>query len=154
MQQQSVRESISKYFDNPTLTKTENNDEFSIYMTKNNSLLATVHRYIIVFVPKDTFFIGSQRTLSDLKWTIFQTRSLVSRHPANTTFYSYIPKKTHPYNTGITILRKEPQYSTYTSSIFPITITLLNMDDSFFPDHGTINSALETYSTMIQFIGM
>lgn len=146
----NIHKVIDTYYDHPTLTKTQNSDEYSIYIAKNNSLLATTHRYIIAFVPHDTFFIGHQCSLSTLNWKVFQARLIPEQYKVSP--YSYTPKKIHPYTSMIKKSEHTSEFTTYTCEQFPITISLLTneQDLNIYPDQGLLNSALETYHTIIQ----
>ena len=153
MSNQDIYEVIATYFDNPNLTKVDNQNKFSVYTAKNTSLLSTTHRYITAIVPEDTYFIGTPIPLKSLKWISFQTRAIPNNQ--DVALFSYIPKKVSPYNTPIQINKKEEKYFSYITQTFPIQISLLKDKETqinTFPDRGTLNSALETYSTIIQFV--
>jgi len=153
MSNQDIHSVISTYFDNPRLTKVDNQNRYSIYTAKNTSLLSTTHRYITAIVPEDTYFIGTAIPLNDLKWASFQTRAIPDNK--DVVLFSYIPKKVSPYNTPIHVNKKEERYYSYITQTFPIQITLLKDSETqinTFPDRGTLNSALETYSTIIQLV--
>ena len=143
---------IDQYFDHPKLTKVGNNNGNSIYMAKNTSHLVTTHRYIIVMVPTDVVIMGQTIPLSDLHWTSFQTRTFsVKEH--NPEIYSYMPKKTAPFTSLIVQEEDTSKYSSYRSQQFPLKIYIFKKETSdSFPSRAQLNSALETYSTLIQFV--
>ena len=45
----SVYNSFSEYFGDPLLTKIKDVEQYSVYMTKIQSMLGTTYRYLIVF---------------------------------------------------------------------------------------------------------
>ena len=143
---------IDQYFDHPKLTKVSNNNGNSIYMAKNTSQLVTTHRYIIVMVPTDVVIIGQTVPLSDLRWTSFQTRALAFKEH-NPCIYSYIPKKIAPFTSLIIQEEDTDKYSSYKSQQFPLILYIFKKESSdSFPQRAQLNSALETYSTLIQFV--
>lgn len=144
---------INNYFDSPIMTKISNDDNrFSIYMCKLNIHLSNTHRFLICIAPRDAFFIGSTCPLKDLTWKVFQTRTLPNKYPMIKSTHSYQPKHSHPYNTSIKEVSRTTKEVIYSVKNIPeITITLLqNIENIYeYPREGLINSALETYNTLI-----
>lgn len=142
---------INTYFDNPVFTKIKNTDDYSIYMCKLNIQLGNEYRYLVCIVPRDVFFIGVLQPLSSLQWTVFQTRSLVDAYSDIKSKHTYYPKQGGVFNSVITRKTETKQEVVYTSKEIPVEISLLintkNLYD--YPPIGTLNSALETYNTVL-----
>lgn len=148
-----VYRAIDEYFDHPKLTKVRNDDQWSTYMAKTTSHLVTVHRYIIALVPKDIVMIGQQVPLAELKWSFFQTRALPHREPYDTNMITYRPKRGGVFSTPISKSKQTDNFIEYTCTNLPIHIVIFPQEEHIsFPQHAELNSALETYSTMIQFV--
>lgn len=141
---------ITDYYGNPVFTKIENRDNHSVYMCKVKSLL-NVHRYLIAFVDMDVYFKGHEQSLSNLKWTTFQTRSLKENY--NIKPFIHTPLKGGVYSTHIARVHKDEKQSVYDTTELPVLITLL-VDEHMmydYPDTGALNSGLETYNTILVF---
>lgn len=143
---------ITEYYDNPKLTKIKDIDNFSIYMAKIDYLLYNEHRYIIAFMIKNNFQIGTLVDLDDIKWHSFQTRSITDDHKIMT--FQHIPKKLSKFQLRIELTSRDEKQSVYKCINLPnITLTLLHKGNSKyeFTDKGTLISALETWRTIITF---
>jgi hypothetical protein len=140
-----------KYFNNPTMTKIKNQNQFSMYACKVFGLLSKEHRYIIVFTYLDNEPIGTYIGLHNIRWINLQTRTLTENLPCTT--HSYIPTNESPLSVAISRTETTPQSSTYLCKTFPkISVTLLNNSKRSYQNEGTIVAALETYETIISFI--
>ena len=141
---------IDIYFDSPTLYKyKDTNDGHSVYITRVSCLLGNEYRYLIAVVKKDNMSIRHKEKLSNLYWVSFQTRKLneiemLSGLPE----HSYQVKQ-RGYQNKIELTNKNNLTSIYKTNI-PIIITLLH-NQSEYQDNGFLNSALETYQTIITF---
>ena len=103
-------------------------------------------------VPLDVIMTGRNVPLIELFWTSFQTRSMpVKEHNPN--IYSYVPKKVSPFTSLISKTGETADYTAYLSEQFPLNIYLFHDADSgrAFPQKGQLNSAVETYATLIEF---
>ena len=140
-----------KYFNNPSMTKIKNQNQFSMYACKVYGLLSKEHRYIIVFTYLNAEPVGHVVGLRDIRWINLQTRTLTDNLRCTT--HSYIPTNDSPLNVGITRTETTPQSSTYLCKSFPkVSVTLLNSSKRNYQNEGTIVAALETYETIISFI--
>jgi hypothetical protein len=148
----TTRKLFVDYFENPIFTKTANKDGYSIYYCKINIHLANAYRYLIALCKEDVFFNGENVPLDRLNWVVFQTRSLPENKPLKT--HNYSPKHSAPFNTIITRTSSaDADENVYRCSAYPIEITLLKSKDTFiYPPTGRINSALETFNTIIELI--
>ena len=146
----TTRKIFVDYFENPIFTKTDNKDGYSIYYCKINVYLANAYRYLIAVCKEDVFFTGENVPLDRLDWVVFQTRSLPENKPMKT--HNYSPKHSPPYNTVITRKVSNAE-NVYQCSVYPMEITLLTSKDNLvYPLTGRINSALETFNTIIELI--
>lgn len=139
------------YYNNPVFTKIKNTGDYSIYMCKLNVHLANKYRYLVCMVQRDVFFVGETQPLSDIRWQIFQTRSLTDSHPIIKKRHSYHPKSNDILNSSIHQISKNNQETKYTSANIPVEISLLSDSNNLYeyPSTGTVKAALETYNTVI-----
>ncbi len=154
----TLHQVVTEYFNSTSLVKVDNANGFGLYMARVNSMLSNTFRYIIAMVPHDVSLIGQMVPLHELRWTVFQTRSLPARHPRDGPItvptFAYSPKK-HGFFSSELVVKPEAsnsEYSTYASPTFPnMTLTLMSSANiGFLPSHGNLNSALESFSTIIQ----
>lgn len=144
-----VRNLMSDYFDNPTMTKIKDVNNYSMYATKINSGLGNSHRYLILFINTDNVDTGLTMKMSELKWISLQTRTMEENY--RTTPHSYIVGK-NILRDVIVIEDRKPECSIYSCESLNINLTLLHTKkDTMFQygNRGTIASALETYQTII-----
>ena len=146
---QKLYEFFIKYFNNTTMHKIKDVNNFSMYMSKTYCLLSRFCRYLIVFVEIDKNPLDYTQKLSDIKWISFQTRTLEDFH--NLPPHNYTPTSSTPLMAIITRTNKNKESSTYTCEKFPIEINILHVKNSEYEyqDKGTIVFALETYQTII-----
>ena len=62
-----VYSAFVEYFANPSMTKMKDINDFSMYIARVYAILGIEYRYIIVFVKRDEFPLGSTKLLSNLK---------------------------------------------------------------------------------------
>jgi hypothetical protein len=143
---------VDYYFDRPVMVKTEDKNNFSIYMCKIYSLLSIEHRYLIAISPKDNFHIGYKLPLSEIYWNSFQVRNLKDSRKGFLS-HRYTIKRTPEYQKIITLRNRDKQASYYDVNNLPITVTLLHGKSSgyAFQKEGTMVLALETFSTILTF---
>jgi hypothetical protein len=142
--------SFAEYFENPTMTKIKDVQNYSMYMTKIHALLGIEYRYIIAFVYKDNSAIGTTSPLIDLRWQSLQTRGLQEDH--NIPPQSYIPRKLPSINKRITLTHRDPNQYVYSTESLPIVVTLLPSSKNKgieYSQTGTLVTALETYNTIL-----
>lgn len=142
---------LNDYFDNMVVEKVRDEGEFSIYMARIRFMLLNEQRYMVVMTAKDGFPPSHRKPLSDIRWLSLQTRTLTTEYDLLP--QSYELKRNPVYEEPITIQSRDKKVSVYTMDNLPITISLLHTKGMEFeyPDMGTLNSALETYRTVIQF---
>ena len=154
----SVNEDIYKifndYFNNPVMTKTKNESEYSIYVCKLYCLLNKECRYIIIFTKFDVNPIGYEQELKNIEWISLQTRTLPSDEYSTINSHCYIPKEKGPLLSKINRIDISEEASTYNCEDYPIIITLLHTKHKTsltYQNRGTVIAALETWETIITF---
>ena len=136
------------YFNNPILKKIKEDKLSSNYMVKIKSML-NAKRYLVVLCDKDSEKMGSLFKLSQLKWFSLQTRILENSYDIHE--HSYLSKNKNPFNQSIECIKRTPFYTTYNTP-YKFTITLLHPEKEvyYYPNKGTICSAMETFQTIIE----
>lgn len=148
-----VYSAFVEYFANPAMTKMKDVNDYSMYIAKVYAMLGIEYRYIIVFVKKDEFPLGSTKLLSNLSWVSLQTRSLQDDH--NLSYHSYIPKRHPAIDKKISLIRKDSQQYVYHVDQLPISIVLLptkKNTDLEYATSGHVTTALESYQTIVTFL--
>ena len=140
-----------EYFGDCLFTKLKNINNFTMYIARIASNLGIEYRYIIVFVEKDSEFIGVRKNLSMLKWINLQTRSLEEEYKIP--LYSYIPVRFDQINDKIFLLNREENTYTYRCEKLPLSVILLGKkkDSIEYNQEGRLINAIETYNTIISF---
>ena len=153
----SINEDIYKmftnYFSNPLMTKMKNQEnKFSMYVSKAYCLLSKECMYIIVFTQIDNFPIGFEQKLENINWISLQTRTLTDQYDIKS--HGYTPVAHGPLLAKIERVNITKQASTYKCNDFPLIITLLHTDkktSDVYQNKGTIIAALETWETIVTF---
>ena len=85
---------ICNYFNNPMLTKVKDIPEegYSMYVAEAKCGLGLHRRYIIVLIVQDSSPTGTVQLLNQLKWTSFQTRTLIEKFNVGKPF-EYTPSR-------------------------------------------------------------
>jgi len=151
LEKEEVYDLFTEYFNNPSMTKIKEAGDFSIYMTKLDSLLLVEYKYIVVMVSRDSKPIKTQEKLSNLKWKSIQTRFLSDMY--NIPKHDY-PKKKTPFSIKkIFLIERDDNQSKYSCEDIPITVTLLHSNQEFcdYMDTGILIRAIETFKTVITF---
>lgn len=149
---ENMYEAFTNFYNNPTMTKTKDVENYSVYMTKTYCLLSRECRYLVAMVEKDTNDIGIGEELKSLRWASFQTRTLSDNYQLKS--HSYNPHSKGPLNCVINRISTTDRSSTYDCPDFPIKVTLLYTKDHQheYQPKGTVIAALETYQTIITII--
>jgi len=142
---------FTEYFQNPKLVKKKDVDKFSMYITQIYALLGVEFRYLIVFLPKDRFPIGSVRSLGDLQWVSLQTRTLTDEYKVPS--HTYIPRRLQSLDKKIELVSKDDLQYKYKVEELPLEIVLLPKTKGLdYQPSGTVVTALETYQTLVTFV--
>lgn len=150
---ENVRAMFYAYFENPTLQKLKDIENYSMYVCEIHTGLVKNKRYLMIFVPQDNNQIGTNSEMKKLRWISLQTRELdeyydVPRH-------SYKPMRYPPLMEKISLRNRDDQNSSYVCEKLKIQITLLSVkkNNQFeYAPTGTIVTALETFQTIITWI--
>lgn len=153
MNHNTIYNQLCDYFDNISLTKHQDTETHSVYITSIKSFLTNVHRYIFVFVPRDVFFKGHVSQLKHLKWTSIQTRSLTTKY-SNINMSYYKPKQIKPHTEHIELITRDKTKTVYQCVQLLLRVTLLHQEYDIFEysDKGNLSAAIETYNTIIELI--
>jgi hypothetical protein len=147
----SVYMIFTDFYNNPGMTKTQETKTQSVYMTRIHSLLSNTYKYLIAMVPKDSSSLGVEKDMVNLKWNVFQTRSMKDKRKLKP--HHYMPARGTALDAKITRTEETKESSTYSVNNLPIKITLLNTADMSHDYHanGSVLSALETFQTVVTF---
>jgi hypothetical protein len=145
---------ISKYYDEPIMTKTKNVDSLSMYVCQLPCLLMNEKRYLIAIVHKDDHELGYTQSLNTFRWISFQVRSLQEESYQNIPIHQYKIKRDDRFMIGLTIKNRNQEISVYDSELGVFTVSLLHCKNQEYeyPNEGNLVSALETYQTVLQWI--
>lgn len=145
----AMYQGFADFFNNPTMIKIKDVDEFSMYMSKTYCLLSAKCRYIITFTPKDKKGLDTFESLNTIRWVSLQTRTLEDYHHLPP--HAYNAKRGGILDVEINRVKTEKPASTYSCEYFPFTVTLLHTKKgpSEYQDKGTVIAALEQYNTII-----
>jgi len=139
---------FSAYFNNPRMSLLREDGSNVVYCCKVRCGLSRQKRYIIAIVPKDGYTqYAKTASLSDLYWSILQTRTLDEDQVVPVHFYT--PKDDN--HNIIKIKQKTSEKFIYSCTTFPITVSLIITKTQMQPysDSGTLGLALETYNCVV-----
>jgi hypothetical protein len=93
-----------------------------------------------------------QQKIDNIRWVSLQTRNLNTQYP-DILEQSYQLKRSPIYEKQLSIISRNKEISVYKTEDLPITVSLLHIrnQEYEYPNFGTLNSALETFRTIIQF---
>ena len=153
LENQYIYNLISDYYENPILykIKDEENNSVSIYGAQLTSFLLNERYYIICM---SNYREEPKLKLNDISWTSFQVRTLEDEKYSHLPKIKYRIKKENKYLTPIKILSRNENLSSYKVDNLPLKISLLHKKglEYEYSNEGTIQSALETHETILQFI--
>ena len=153
LKKDKLRHLISVYFDYPTLKKFKNTENTSIYSAYNQNQLIAKKQFIIATCKLDNNLVGTSKHLKDLSWISFQTRML-DLELLNHIAFTYLPKRNNKYMSPLSIHKREKLISAYLCPEYDCIVSLLHDNENVYeyPDHGTLNQALESFKTIITFL--
>ena len=153
LENQYIYNLISDYYENPTLykIKDEENNSVSIYGAQLTSFLLNERYYIMCM---SNYRQELELKLNDIAWNSFQVRTLEDDKYSQLPKIKYRIKKENKYSTPIKIISRNKNLSTYKVDNLPLKISLLHKKglEYEYSNEGTIQSALETHETILQFI--
>lgn len=155
-----IQNDISRMFQDFIMVKTNQYDTYGVYKAKVDCMLCVGGtRYIVAIVNGDNEILGVKKALSNLNWSVFQTR--YSNNDNELKFISIPPKeyvecKDTCLNDKITKwieVNKTDNIqakSIYKPDNLPLSVEILHMKDSdSFAQNGTVLSALKLFQTII-----
>jgi hypothetical protein len=149
-----VYNAILEYFPEFIMTKTGQHGQFAIYKAPAQCLLCNGVRFVVVIVKDDTIGIGERRPLSTLAWESFQTRwtedDSECRKFQMVQFPYSKPDKETILDDTIRLSRETAESFKYTCDNLPLNVEILKTkSDETIADSGTVSSALEMFSTVL-----
>jgi len=143
---------FAEYFDHMRLEKVRDEDKLSIYMAKLPCMLLNEQRYVIAMVPRDNYPPSHQKMLDELQWVSLQTRNLTTEYPTMIR-QTYELKRNGVYEKRVMVRSRSPEITIYDVEDLPLMVSLLHVrrNEYEYPNEGMLNSALETFRTIIQF---
>ena len=154
-----IRQGVSKMFEGFVMTKThaytpDPSMPFGIYKALVDSLITGGEQFIIAFVPNDNVPLGSQRLLSSLKWSNFQTRTTTNMkkefNQMNLDPQVYKRPNVQILNDVIHYYKPTKTSYLYKCENLPLKVELIpTKEDEVFAERGTVQSALDLFCTSI-----
>jgi len=120
--QEDVYRIFTNFFHNPKMHKVKEtgsseSGKYAIYMIKVDSLLSREYRYLIAIIPDDSYYVGSVRSLNELKWISFQTRKLSENYKIES--HPHIGRRTTPLDAEINTKDRNEQTTSHTCKDLP-----------------------------------
>ena len=156
---ETVRRAISQLFKDFIMTKTHQYSSkefgsFGIYKARVETYTAGGEKFIVAFVPDDDFEIGTNRMLSSLKWTNFQTRE--TRNAKKEFNNLYLQEQIYKRD-NVPLLQDRIRYIKTSNSSYVYAPENLQMkielipvkEDDNFPEEGTVEAAINLFTTVI-----
>lgn len=142
---------FTDYYDNMTMHKIKEDNDFSVYMARLQCLLLNEQRYLIAIVARDRFPPMYKQPLQNLRWMSLQIRNLEDGYDLQP--QSYNMKRTPDFQRRIRVNKRDQDVTTYEIQDLPIKISLLHTRGQKYeyPDEGSLISALETFRTIVHF---
>jgi len=143
---------MAEYFDHIYLEKVRDEDQFSIYMAKLPCLLLNEQRYVIAMIPRDNFPPSHRKIMDELRWVSLQTRNLTTEYP-NLIRQNYELKRHGMFEKHVVLRSRSREISIYDVEDLPLSVSLMHVrgDEYEYPNDGMLNSALETFRTIVTF---
>lgn len=144
-----IYEMFCRYFSDPVMYKIKDVHDRSVYMCKLYCLLSRECRYIITIVDIDPFQALRAIPLREQKWHCLQTRTLSDNHAIPQ--HGYNNRAVGEWNAPIRRIEVTKDACRYSCEDLGLTVELLlngEIAEKYQPN-GTLNSALETFQTVI-----
>jgi hypothetical protein len=142
-----------EYFGNIWMTKIKDDNDMSVYMARFPCLLLNEQHCLVLLTRRDNYPPYHRVLLDSLRWISLQTRSFSSDSYLDLMPQSYEMKRHGIFEKRITNVSRSKDISIYHAEDLPLMVSLLHMRGNEFeyPNDGTLNSAIETFRTVIQF---
>jgi len=144
---------FTDYFDNIRLSKMKNEKDLSVYMARFPCLLLNEQHCLVVLTQRDNYPPSHVESLENLRWISIQTRTFASDAFLDLNPQSYEAKRDGVFERRIVNVSRSKEVSIYHVEDLPLIVSLLHVRGNEFeyPNDGTLNAALETFRTIIQF---
>lgn len=148
---EQVYRKFAEYYSDPTFYKLKDIDPFSFYYLKIRCMLCRDNRYLIAMIPRNRYPIGTPQRLSELRWSVFQSRTLPEDHPIQV--HSYQPRW-GILDQKLTVKNRTKEQTTYECQGLPLEVSLLHKKSELYeyPNGGSVVTALETYQTIVKLV--
>lgn len=151
LENQYIYNLINDYYENPILYKIKDENYISLYGAQLSSSFLNEKYYIICSTSKKE---EKSMYLKDIPWQSFQVRTITDDKYSDLPKIKYTIKKDKKFATPLQLISRNNQISSYkTKNNLPFTISLLHTKglEYEYTNEGTIQSALETHQTILQF---
>lgn len=154
-QRQQVYNAVIEHFPGFVMTKTKIVGRHSVYKAVASCLLCDGVRYVVAITTNDPSPVGTKSPLSLLKWDSFQTRFQDDDSEVKQ-FRLQSAKQEKPAGTILSdIIRLSRRTSTsnvYLCDNLPLLVEVIrSKEDEFIAETGTVESALDLFSTVLSF---
>lgn len=141
-----IHQGIANYYQNPVMTKISSpNPIFSMYAV-GVTCFCPDRRYLIAVCQNDINPVGSTLRLSELNWVSFQARVSPTNYPVPSQFFDCVSNSLT--KTQINSTMDEGNVATYIANGYRLKVQLLG---DTYRSRGTLEEALQTYSTVLFF---
>lgn len=152
--EQIIRHKINRMYPECLMTKTSQHGDYGIYKALIETLTAGDSKYITAFVANDKVKVGSEKMLSSLQWTCFQTRTTNNVAKEFEGFEAYPQRYVVTVETNVTdpihLVDEKRNYFVYKPENLPLNIQILKMNENdHFAERGTVTSALDLFQTVL-----
>lgn len=136
-------------YSDPELTKVKEENGNSTYMGTTMCMLINECRYLVATVQNDINMIGTNKKLSEIQWTSFQTRTLKGKFNCNVCGGAI---NRDAKTIKLVLLKRTNDYTQYESvdKMFKVSLLHTRKDNLYeYPNEGDLISALEMYQTIV-----
>lgn len=154
-QRQQVYNAVIEHFPGFVMTKTKIVGRHSVYKAVASCLLCDGVRYVVAITANDPSPVGTKSPLSLLKWESFQTRFQDDDSEVKQ-FRLQSAKQEKPFGTILSdiirLSRKTSTSNVYLCDNLPLLVEVIrSKEDEFIAETGTVESALDLFSTVLSF---
>jgi len=141
-----------EYFDYIKVQKVRDDNNFSIYMARLPCLLLNEQRYLVLMAPRDNYPPSHVKPMEEVRWVSLQTRTLTGDY-SHVIEQNYELKRNGMFEKPVLLQSRSKEITIYEMGDLPLTVSLLHVrgGEYEYPNEGTLNSALETFRTIVQF---
>jgi hypothetical protein len=160
LQYTNIRKAIAKLFYNYKqgssfyMTKTQQHENYGIYKARVSMDLLGNEKFIVAIVPNDNIPIGNIKFLESLRWVSFQTRETTNIkkefNKIDIQPQSYVQTDVPLLNDKIHYEKTTRRAYVYVPENLPLKVEIIPLKEGdSYSDHGSVISALNIFSTVI-----